>query len=269
MGSGHYVCYAKAGNGVWYLFNDSQVHQVSEKTVLNQSAYILMYESKDDRCFYSSHANTPVKEVTSEPPVRITTPTGVTVINHEMSSESEESSADESDYEEKEPDLVPTGESLNKRPKGAMAVYIQRMQRAVVPPCERKMLRMLTVMRLAAKKSRRQTPISEIVTRATGASSQWGSSVTVRTWDDAPIDNRVDIVGRQQTNVPEPGARSQYDVEYDLGKSMHNPRSETAARKGIPASLADSFNAIASGEAPIRPYGGKGKGKGFNRFNRR
>ncbi|KAJ2695871.1 hypothetical protein FB645_006351 [Coemansia sp. IMI 203386] len=42
--SGHYFCYVKSPAGVWYELNDSMVHQVSERTVLKQTAYLLFYE---------------------------------------------------------------------------------------------------------------------------------------------------------------------------------------------------------------------------------
>ncbi|PWA01967.1 hypothetical protein BB558_001902 [Smittium angustum] len=42
--SGHYYCYVKSSNGVWYEMNDSTVRQVSESTVFKQSAYLLFYE---------------------------------------------------------------------------------------------------------------------------------------------------------------------------------------------------------------------------------
>ncbi|KAJ2854379.1 hypothetical protein J3B02_002704 [Coemansia erecta] len=42
--SGHYFCYVKSPAGVWYEMNDSMVHQVSERTVLKQNAYLLFYE---------------------------------------------------------------------------------------------------------------------------------------------------------------------------------------------------------------------------------
>ncbi|KAJ1665563.1 hypothetical protein IW140_004052 [Coemansia sp. RSA 1813] len=42
--SGHYFCFVKSPAGVWYELNDSMVHQVSERTVLKQSAYLLFYE---------------------------------------------------------------------------------------------------------------------------------------------------------------------------------------------------------------------------------
>ncbi|KAJ2685917.1 hypothetical protein GGH99_003624 [Coemansia sp. RSA 1285] len=44
--SGHYYCFVKSPAGAWYELNDSMVHQVSERTVLKQSAYLLFYERR-------------------------------------------------------------------------------------------------------------------------------------------------------------------------------------------------------------------------------
>lgn len=41
--SGHYYCYVRASNGIWYLMNDSTVRQVTLKAVLSQQAYLLFY----------------------------------------------------------------------------------------------------------------------------------------------------------------------------------------------------------------------------------
>ncbi|KAJ8750991.1 hypothetical protein K2173_016172 [Erythroxylum novogranatense] len=41
--SGHYVCFVRTSSGMWYLLNDNEVHQVSEKIVLEQKAYMLFY----------------------------------------------------------------------------------------------------------------------------------------------------------------------------------------------------------------------------------
>ncbi|KAF9161204.1 Ubiquitin carboxyl-terminal hydrolase 36 [Mortierella sp. AD011] len=41
--SGHYYCYVKSSNGIWYSMNDSHVSVVSLQTVLNQNAYMLFY----------------------------------------------------------------------------------------------------------------------------------------------------------------------------------------------------------------------------------
>lgn len=278
MGSGHYVCYAKAGNGVWYLFNDSEVRQVSEQTVLNQSAYILMYESRDERCFYPSNniETTPLKSPTGI--VRITTPTcsagGVTVINEEQNDDTDSSDSDESEGEEIEAHLEPTSATFNssKKSVSAMARYIQGMTRAVVRAPERKVLRMLCLMKAIAKKSKQvviQTPSpveeQKDVTPSTG-SNKWGN-ISVKTWDDETVvrsDEFKSIIANQ-TQVPEPGARAQYDLEYDAGKSMHNPRPENAAGKGIPESLSAGFNSLARGEMPRRSIG---KGKGFGKGKR-
>ncbi|ORX45038.1 cysteine proteinase [Piromyces finnis] len=58
--SGHYYCFVKNSNGIWYEMNDSSVSQVSLKTVLRQQAYLLFYvrdpssikkHSKVNTCF--------------------------------------------------------------------------------------------------------------------------------------------------------------------------------------------------------------------------
>ena len=41
--SGHYVCFSRAANGLWYEMNDAKVRQVSVNTVLSQEAYMLFY----------------------------------------------------------------------------------------------------------------------------------------------------------------------------------------------------------------------------------
>ncbi|KAJ6863336.1 ubiquitin carboxyl-terminal hydrolase 23-like [Populus alba x Populus x berolinensis] len=41
--SGHYVCFVRTSSNMWHLLNDNQVRQVSEKTVLEQKAYMLFY----------------------------------------------------------------------------------------------------------------------------------------------------------------------------------------------------------------------------------
>ncbi|XP_042446231.1 uncharacterized protein LOC122031170 isoform X1 [Zingiber officinale] len=41
--SGHYYCYVRTSSGIWHSLDDNQVHQVSEKTVLMQKAYMLFY----------------------------------------------------------------------------------------------------------------------------------------------------------------------------------------------------------------------------------
>ncbi|XP_042961801.1 ubiquitin carboxyl-terminal hydrolase 23-like isoform X2 [Carya illinoinensis] len=40
---GHYSCYVRTSNGIWYHLNDNQVAQASEKRVLEQQAYMLFY----------------------------------------------------------------------------------------------------------------------------------------------------------------------------------------------------------------------------------
>ncbi|KAL6012151.1 hypothetical protein ACLOJK_002629 [Asimina triloba] len=41
--AGHYYCYVRTSSGMWYSLDDNQVIQVSQKTVLEQKAYMLFY----------------------------------------------------------------------------------------------------------------------------------------------------------------------------------------------------------------------------------
>ncbi|KAL8152373.1 hypothetical protein V2J09_010133, partial [Rumex salicifolius] len=41
--SGHYYCFVRTSSGIWYSLDDNRVCQVSEKTVLEQKAYMLFY----------------------------------------------------------------------------------------------------------------------------------------------------------------------------------------------------------------------------------
>ncbi|XP_077217490.1 ubiquitin-specific protease 23 isoform X2 [Tasmannia lanceolata] len=41
--SGHYFCFVRTSTGMWYALDDKRVSQVSEKTVLEQKAYMLFY----------------------------------------------------------------------------------------------------------------------------------------------------------------------------------------------------------------------------------
>lgn len=44
--SGHYYCYVKNSNGLWYCINDSNVSQVPLSYVLKQNPYLLFYEKE-------------------------------------------------------------------------------------------------------------------------------------------------------------------------------------------------------------------------------
>ncbi|KAK7265092.1 hypothetical protein RJT34_32708 [Clitoria ternatea] len=41
--SGHYYCYVRTSNSMWYTLDDNRVSHVSEREVLNQQAYMLFY----------------------------------------------------------------------------------------------------------------------------------------------------------------------------------------------------------------------------------
>eukprot|EP00111_Clytia_hemisphaerica_P005319 TCONS_00015364-protein len=62
--SGHYYCYVRGSNGIWYEMNDSRVSQVSVKVVLSAQAYILFYvkakktPSNLPRPLSATHSNT-------------------------------------------------------------------------------------------------------------------------------------------------------------------------------------------------------------------
>jgi hypothetical protein len=49
INSGHYYCYVKGSNDLWYCMNDSYVSRVSEKEVLQQTPYLLFYERVLDK----------------------------------------------------------------------------------------------------------------------------------------------------------------------------------------------------------------------------
>ena len=46
--TGHYEVMIKVNNGNFYLFNDASVTKISQETVLNSAAYILIYTIKDE-----------------------------------------------------------------------------------------------------------------------------------------------------------------------------------------------------------------------------
>lgn len=47
--AGHYYCFVRAGNGLWYQCDDTRVGQVSERSALKQKAYILFYVRRHPR----------------------------------------------------------------------------------------------------------------------------------------------------------------------------------------------------------------------------
>ncbi|KAL8136649.1 hypothetical protein V2J09_002650 [Rumex salicifolius] len=52
--SGHYYCFVRASSGMWYSLDDNRVVQVSEKTVMQQKAYMLFYV-RDGKASASKH----------------------------------------------------------------------------------------------------------------------------------------------------------------------------------------------------------------------
>uniref|UniRef100_A0A8B9ZAQ3 Ubiquitin carboxyl-terminal hydrolase n=1 Tax=Buteo japonicus TaxID=224669 RepID=A0A8B9ZAQ3_9AVES len=57
--SGHYFCYIKASNGLWYEMNDSSVDLCDISTVLQQQAYLLFYLSSTLLPLRASHLHPP------------------------------------------------------------------------------------------------------------------------------------------------------------------------------------------------------------------
>jgi len=351
MGSGHYVCYSKAANGMWYLFNDSSVRQVPEQTVLSQSGYILMYElasgtAPENRVWYPSlnpanfdeniseddSCSTPMGAAPSPPLlVPITTPTGsgVCVINHDDTDDDDDGDDDDDDdsntttsnddnqhllvstnnimAEQHQQQEEETKGSLGKKFTAQQLFIREQMTRAVVGKKTRKVLRALTVMRLINKNARAakrglnsleqlggpgglkfqeqlggpgglnsqeqlgdepvdhisSTPIEDStmdISKPSISNNKWGK-ISVATWDDDDGVVMRNLV-RNMENISEPGERSVHDLEYDEGKSMHNPRSEFSAGKGLPPSLTDDFNYVSQVGPVGYSRGGKGKGKG-------
>ncbi|XP_076310122.1 uncharacterized protein LOC143225138 isoform X3 [Tachypleus tridentatus] len=54
--SGHYFCYVRNSNGLWYIMDDARVQQVSLNQVLSQQAYVLFYikTSRENKKPYSA-----------------------------------------------------------------------------------------------------------------------------------------------------------------------------------------------------------------------
>lgn len=73
--SGHYFCYIKSSNGIWYSMNDTNVAVISLQTVLSQNAYMLFYtqdkpvppKSTSASSIRPTHVRTPVATVVKRP----------------------------------------------------------------------------------------------------------------------------------------------------------------------------------------------------------
>ncbi|KAJ2451152.1 hypothetical protein EV183_003785 [Coemansia sp. RSA 2336] len=86
--SGHYYCFVKSAAGVWYELNDSMVRQVSQNTVLKQTAYLLFYERsappKHRRSPDTKHQDTPKAKLSSESPSATSATAKVPAASEEM-----------------------------------------------------------------------------------------------------------------------------------------------------------------------------------------
>ncbi|KAK9457159.1 hypothetical protein V1511DRAFT_152951 [Dipodascopsis uninucleata] len=67
--SGHYISFVKQSNGLWACYNDEIVDSVSEKRVLDQEAYILVYARDQDDIRHPSVTET-ASETTNHKPER-------------------------------------------------------------------------------------------------------------------------------------------------------------------------------------------------------
>ncbi|KAJ2744756.1 hypothetical protein GGI20_002725 [Coemansia sp. BCRC 34301] len=65
--SGHYYSFVKSPAGAWYELNDSSVRQVSERTVLSQTAYLLFYERCQAKSDGARPAASPAEKPAPEP----------------------------------------------------------------------------------------------------------------------------------------------------------------------------------------------------------
>jgi ubiquitin C-terminal hydrolase len=43
---GHYTAYIKNANDKWYIFNDTQVNEIKEDSIITAQAYCLFYRKK-------------------------------------------------------------------------------------------------------------------------------------------------------------------------------------------------------------------------------
>ncbi|KAK6942294.1 Peptidase C19, ubiquitin carboxyl-terminal hydrolase [Dillenia turbinata] len=60
--SGHYYCFVRTSSGLWYSLDDNRVVQVSEKTVLDQKAYMLFYVRDRKKCLPKKPVDTAEKQ---------------------------------------------------------------------------------------------------------------------------------------------------------------------------------------------------------------
>ncbi|KAJ2710872.1 hypothetical protein H4R19_003526 [Coemansia spiralis] len=66
--SGHYYCFVKSSAGIWHELNDETVRQVSERTVLQQPAYLLFYERQMSQRPADGHSKKAVHKAQQTPP---------------------------------------------------------------------------------------------------------------------------------------------------------------------------------------------------------
>ncbi|KAJ8478316.1 hypothetical protein OPV22_022043 [Ensete ventricosum] len=78
--SGHYYCYVCTSSGMWHSLDDNQVYQVSEKTVLEQKAYMLFYVRDRSSIVKKSSEMVQKDCISTNPPVKKLIPHSALVI---------------------------------------------------------------------------------------------------------------------------------------------------------------------------------------------
>lgn len=70
--SGHYYCFVRTGMDTWHAMDDSQVSQVSERSVLEQKAYILFYVRNTKSMAFDSSEDITLPQVKTDDTLRET-----------------------------------------------------------------------------------------------------------------------------------------------------------------------------------------------------
>eukprot|EP00850_Spirogloea_muscicola_P004443 SM000019S04987 [mRNA] locus=s19:313764:317578:- [translate_table: standard] len=83
--SGHYYCFACTASGIWHALDDTRVRQVSQKTVLEQKAYLLFY-------LRSAAKPPPLAVATSSPSATLQAPVAVDMAKEQQSQQPAEAS---------------------------------------------------------------------------------------------------------------------------------------------------------------------------------
>ncbi|KAL9228156.1 hypothetical protein vseg_003766 [Gypsophila vaccaria] len=85
--SGHYYCFVRTSNGLWYSLDDNRVIQVSERVVMEQKAYMLFYV-RDRKKFIAKKAMDMVQKETLITAMRNASNCPVPSVNHSVAEKS-------------------------------------------------------------------------------------------------------------------------------------------------------------------------------------